>query len=167
MPAVGTVAFVSSVQVSNDSPGLVSRILFDSGDMAKTGQPLVELDASVERARLASMQAQKRLARVTVARSRALVARDALGPAQLDTDVAELERTTAEAAALEAEIERKLVRAGSQVMRTSALATPGTRRILPLASSAMAGPMPQPGAVSVILTSTRALPLDSFVNCMS
>jgi hypothetical protein len=35
-------------------------------------------------------------------------------------------------------------------MRTSASPTPGTRRILPFASSAIAGPMPQPGAVSVI-----------------
>lgn len=44
---------------------------------------------------------------------------------------------------------------GSQVMRTSASDTPGTRRIFDLASSAMAGPMPQPGAVSVMVTSTR------------
>ena len=44
--------------------------------------------------------------------------------------------------------------AGSQVMRTSAAATPGTSRILVLASSAIAGPMPQPGAVNVMATST-------------
>jgi hypothetical protein len=43
---------------------------------------------------------------------------------------------------------------GSQVIRTSARDTPGTRRILLLASSAMAGPMPQPGAVRVIATFT-------------
>jgi hypothetical protein len=47
------------------------------------------------------------------------------------------------------------VHGGSQVMRTSASDTPGTRRIFDLASSAMAGPMPQPGAVSVMVTSTR------------
>src|SRR5208282_4248283 len=43
---------------------------------------------------------------------------------------------------------------GSHVIRTSASATPGTRRIFPLASSAIAGPIPQPGAVSVIATFT-------------
>ena len=43
---------------------------------------------------------------------------------------------------------------GSQVMRTSASLTPGTRRIFDLASSAIAGPMPQPGAVSVMATLT-------------
>jgi hypothetical protein len=43
---------------------------------------------------------------------------------------------------------------GSQVIRTSASPTPGTRRILPLASSAIAGPIPQPGAVSVMATFT-------------
>ena len=44
---------------------------------------------------------------------------------------------------------------GSHVILTSASPTPGTRRILLLASSAIAGPIPHPGAVSVIATLTR------------
>lgn len=44
---------------------------------------------------------------------------------------------------------------GSHTRRTSAELTPGTSTILLRASSAMAGPMPQPGAVSVINTFTR------------
>ena len=43
---------------------------------------------------------------------------------------------------------------GSQTSWTSADATPGSARIRPRASAAIAGPMPQPGAVSVIFTVT-------------
>src|SRR5262245_57852636 len=50
LSAVGTVAGVESVTVSNELPGVVKRLLFESGHMVKQGQPLVELDTNVERA---------------------------------------------------------------------------------------------------------------------
>src|SRR5689334_12741144 len=52
--AVGTIAAVKGVSLSNDAPGVVSAIRFDSGAVVKQGDVLVELDSSVERAQLAS-----------------------------------------------------------------------------------------------------------------
>ena len=45
---------------------------------------------------------------------------------------------------------------GSHTSSTSASPTPGTPSTFDFASEAITGPMPQPGAVSVILMSTRA-----------
>jgi membrane fusion protein (multidrug efflux system) len=72
---------------------------------------MVELDTSVERAQLASAQSRRDLARVTAKRSRALVAENVIAVAQLDNDEAQLKTSNAEIGALQAEIERKIVRA--------------------------------------------------------
>ncbi len=62
LSAVGTVAAVRGVAVSNEAPGIVSRILFESGAQVQAGQVLLELDSSVERAQLAASDARKGLA---------------------------------------------------------------------------------------------------------
>jgi membrane fusion protein (multidrug efflux system) len=74
LSAVGTIAPVKGVSVSNDAPGVVSAIHFDSGAVVKEGDVLVELDSNVERAQLASAEARRELARINAGRSRALVA---------------------------------------------------------------------------------------------
>jgi membrane fusion protein (multidrug efflux system) len=109
--AVGTVAAVRGVAVSNESPGVVTAIHFESGQLVRAGQVLVELDTSVERAQLASAEARKDLAATSQTRSRALVAREAASKAQLDADEAQLKSSGADFAALKAQIERKTVRA--------------------------------------------------------
>jgi hypothetical protein len=52
---------------------------------------------------------------------------------------------------------------GSQTNSTDASSTPEIDRILSLASWAMAGPIPHPGAVKVIFTSTRVPVPGDFV----
>jgi len=109
--AVGSVASVKGVALSNDAPGVVSAIHFESGQKVKKGQVLVEIDANVERAQLASLQARKRLAEVSLARSRKLVQSGAETQAQLDADEANLNGLTADEASLQAQIARKVVKA--------------------------------------------------------
>jgi len=111
LPSVGTVTGVKGVDLSTDSPGRVTRIHFDSGDVVKQGQLLVELDASVERAQLGAARSDRDLARVNLQRSRALFAQNVIPRAQLDSDQAALEAAERNIAALEAAIERKMVRA--------------------------------------------------------
>jgi membrane fusion protein (multidrug efflux system) len=111
LAAVGSIAAAKGVAVSNDAPGLVSRILFESGQTVKAGQVLVELDTSVERAQLASAKARMELAQLTAGRSRALVESRAIAQSQLDSDEATLKTTTTDLAALQAQIDRKTVRA--------------------------------------------------------
>jgi membrane fusion protein (multidrug efflux system) len=109
--AVGSVAAARGVTISNESPGVVRTIRFESGAKVRAGQVLVELDAAVERAQLASLKARRGLAATTAGRTRQLAEKGAFTRVQLDTDEAQLETVTADVAALEAQIDRKIVRA--------------------------------------------------------
>jgi membrane fusion protein (multidrug efflux system) len=111
LTAVGSVAAVRGVAISAEAPGVVKRIAFESGNVAKPGQVLVELDTSVERAQLATAVARKKLAEQTIARTRSLSASGALSATQLENDESQLEAATADVAAIQAQINRKIVRA--------------------------------------------------------
>ncbi len=111
LSAVGSIAAARGVSVSNDAPGVVSRINFESGAQVTAGQILVELDTSVERAQLASSQARKDLALLTVTRSRSLAKSNTIPLSQVDGDEAQLKASTTDFTALQAQIERKIVRA--------------------------------------------------------
>ncbi|MEO7111695.1 MAG: efflux RND transporter periplasmic adaptor subunit [Polyangiaceae bacterium] len=109
--AVGSVASVKGVSVSNDAPGVVTRIGFESGQMVKEGQALVELDTSVERTQLASAKARLDLANINVGRSRNLVASKAIAQSTLDNDEASLKAASTDIDQINAQIARKTVRA--------------------------------------------------------
>jgi membrane fusion protein (multidrug efflux system) len=111
LSAVGSIAPARGVSVSNDAPGIVSHIFFESGAVVKQGQILVELDTSVERAQLASARARMDLAGLTVGRSRALVQTKTIAQSALDSDEAQLKTATTDLGALQAQIDRKVVRA--------------------------------------------------------
>jgi len=111
LESVGSVAAGRGVTISNEVPGLVRAIRFDSGAKVRPGQVLVELDASVERAQLSSLQARRDLATASATRTRRLEAGGASTKAQLDSDEAQLKTVSADARALEAQIEKKTIRA--------------------------------------------------------
>lgn len=111
LTAVGSVEAVKGVTLSNDAPGIITAIRFESGAEVKAGEVLVELDSSVERAQLGSVLARRELAKTSLARNKALVDKGALPAAQLDGDEATLKSANADAAALQAQIARKTVRA--------------------------------------------------------
>jgi membrane fusion protein (multidrug efflux system) len=111
LESVGSVAAGRGVTISNEVPGVVRAIRFDSGAKVHPGQILVELDASVERAQLSSLQARRDLATTSATRTRRLAAGGASTKAQVDTDEAQLKTVSADARALEAEIEKKTIRA--------------------------------------------------------
>ncbi len=111
IPAVGSVEAVKGVTVSNDAPGVVTAIKFESGATVKQGDVLVVLDTSVESAQLASASTRKTLAASTLKRNQALLAVGTLPAAQLETDEAALHGAEADVSALAAQIARKIVRA--------------------------------------------------------
>jgi membrane fusion protein (multidrug efflux system) len=111
LSAIGTVAPVQGVSVSNDAPGVVTRIHFESGALVKQGDILVELDTSVESAQLASSLARSELATQTLERDRKLAAGGAVASAGLDTDESALKTAIADIDGVRAQIARKLVRA--------------------------------------------------------
>ena len=111
LSAVGSITAAKGVVVSNDAPGVVSHIYFESGAVVRQGQTLVDLDTSVERAQLASSRAKVDLATLTVNRSRALVKSNTIAQSQADSDESQLKTSTTDANALAAQIDRKIVRA--------------------------------------------------------
>jgi membrane fusion protein (multidrug efflux system) len=132
LSAVGGIAPVKGVSVSNDAPGVVSRIFFESGGVVHQGQVLIELDTSVERAQLASAKARTDLAGLTVSRSRLLVGSNTIPQAQLDGDEAQLKTATTDLSAIQAQIDRKIVRApfagrlGIRAVNLGQYLSPGT-----------------------------------------
>ena len=130
--SVGTIAPARGVTVSNDAAGVVSAIKFQSGQTVRHGQVLVELDSRVERAQLASLQAQLSLARVSAGRARALFKENAVPKAQLDSAESTMQSATGNAASLQAQIDRKTVRApfdgrlGIRLINLGQYLNPGT-----------------------------------------
>lgn len=111
LSAVGNVEAERGVTISNESPGIVVKVNFDSGDKVKSGAVLVELETQVERAQLASTEAQLELSETNLRRATALRAHQVNTEAELETANAELKRLQAEVSAIRAQIERKVVRA--------------------------------------------------------
>ncbi len=133
LSAVGSITAARGVVVSNDAPGIVSHILFESGAVVRQGQTLVELDTAVERAQLASSRARMDLAALNAGRSRALLKGSAIPQSQVDTDESQLRTTTTDSTALQAQIDRKIVRApfsgrlGIREINLGQYLNPGTR----------------------------------------
>ena len=111
LTAIASVVTAKGVALSNDAPGIVARIHFESGDMVKQGDILVELDTSVERAQLASLRARRDLADISQKRSQKLAVSGAVAQAQVDADESSFKSLTADANALSAQISRKVIRA--------------------------------------------------------
>ncbi len=111
LSAVASVVTAKGVALSNDAPGLVSRIHFESGDVVKQGAILVELDTSVERAQLASLHAKRELADISQKRSKLLATSGAVAQSQVDADASSFKSLSADTNALAATISRKVIRA--------------------------------------------------------
>jgi len=109
--AVASVVSAKGVALANDAAGVVSAIHFDSGQTVKQGQVLVELDARVERAQLASTRARRELAGSEAQRSQNLFKSGSIAQAQVDADVAQSKSLAAEESSLQAQIDRKIIRA--------------------------------------------------------
>lgn len=132
LSAVGTITTDRGVAVSNDAAGIVKRIAFESGEMAKQGQVLIELDTGVERAQLRTAQARKELAEQNMERTKSLFGSGGVSRSQLDADESQLKSAAADVAALEAQIDRKVVRApfagrlGIRAVNLGQYLSPGT-----------------------------------------
>ena len=111
MNAIGTVEAVHGVMVSADLPGTVAKINFDSGKPVREGEVLVELDTRQERAQLASLEAQRDLARVNFGRMQELVNAGVISRMEYDQATAQQKATEANVAEIRATIERKTIRA--------------------------------------------------------
>jgi membrane fusion protein (multidrug efflux system) len=109
--AVGSLAAVQGVTVSNQIEGSVMRVAFESGQRVAAGDLLVQQDTSTDEAQLRGLEAQAELARLTAVRARDLRAKDTNSQADLDSAEAQSKAAAATADNVRAVIAKKTIRA--------------------------------------------------------
>lgn len=109
LSAVGSLAAVAGIDVTNEVPGKVSALKFESGALAQEGQLLIELDASADLAELEGLLAAQRLARVKFQRLAELLPKKSASKADYDEAKALLDVAEAAAEAKRAVIAKKKV----------------------------------------------------------
>lgn len=107
----GQLRAAQQVAVTTERAGIVRDITFDSGTTVSEGELLVALDIRTDEAELAALEADARLAEITMERERELRQQDLNSQADLDRAEAEYDRARAEVEAQAARIAEKTIRA--------------------------------------------------------
>lgn len=111
LTGVGTVSAVQDVLVSPEVAGQVESIRFESGARVAAGDVLVTLDASIDTAELAGLEASLRLAELQFARAEKLRRERTMSEAQYDEAAARRAEAAALVRAKRAHIAKKTIRA--------------------------------------------------------
>ncbi|NBJ10497.1 efflux RND transporter periplasmic adaptor subunit [Microvirga arsenatis] len=109
--AIGTAKAANGVELAVQVGGVVKEINFKPNDRVAAGKVLVQLDDAVDRADLANVQAQVKLAEANFARSRALASRGITAEATFEQNEASLATARAQEARVRAVIEQKALKA--------------------------------------------------------
>jgi membrane fusion protein (multidrug efflux system) len=109
--AVGSLVATQGVNVTNEVPGQVKTIEFDSGQYVEEGEPLLKLENSVDQADLAGLVAARRLAELRFQRAKKLVSDRSMSRQEYDEAAANLDRARAEVESKQALIQKKQIRA--------------------------------------------------------
>jgi membrane fusion protein (multidrug efflux system) len=133
--AIGTLVALNGTDVSPELAGVVSRILFKSGEEVQAGTLLVELNTAADRAQLESLKAMHALAEKTYGRDKLLIESRTISQEEFDTARANMESTAAQVAAQGALIDKKLIRApftgrlGIRAVDLGQYVNPGTKLV--------------------------------------
>ena len=111
LSAVGSLVAVNDVSVTNEVPGKVDKLQFESGQRVDKGEPLLNLDAEVDRAELKGLQSELQLAKVQFERSAKLLKERTVSQSNYDEAKARLETARANVASKRALIDKKTIRA--------------------------------------------------------
>lgn len=111
LPAIGTLSAALGVELTAEVSGVVSEVLFESGQRVEAGEPLVVMSSDVEQASLATAEAQADLARVEFERQQNLLKRQSISQSQFDQARSSLRQATARADELRATLAKKRIEA--------------------------------------------------------
>jgi membrane fusion protein (multidrug efflux system) len=109
--SVGSMRAFRGVVVTTELAGLVRSLHFKSGDDAKNGAVLVELNADSDIAQLHALEAAADLSQTTYNRDKVQFAAQAISQAVLDSDAADLKNRRAQAESQAALVAKKTLRA--------------------------------------------------------
>jgi len=111
LSAIGTLSAVNGVDLSGEVEGKVKAIHFQSGQLVKQGELLLEIDDEVEQANLKSFQARLKLAQLNFQRDEKLIQKRLTSQEQSDRSRAELDEVYALVEQTKATIAKKKIRA--------------------------------------------------------
>ena len=111
LSAVGSITAVRGVELTSETSGEITEILFDSGDRVAAGQLLVVLNDRVEQASRRNQIAALELAEILFERDRRLIENGSIPQTQYDRSRADLERARAQLAETEARLANKRIEA--------------------------------------------------------
>ncbi len=109
--AVGSVKPTQGIFVTTEVAGLVHEILAESGQVVKTGDLLLRLDDSVDKADMDGLVAQRTLAKLQFERARKLLRDKSISQSDYDASRASLDSAEAAVAAKRALIDKKSIHA--------------------------------------------------------
>ena len=108
---VGSVAPVQGVTIAAELDGKVVGVSVNSGSHVKAGDLLVQQDISVETAQLRSAEAAADLAKVSLLRSRELLAKSTVSQSDYDSALAQYKQAVAQIDNIKSVIAKKTLRA--------------------------------------------------------
>ena len=109
--AVGSLEAVQGVTITAEVTGKITAIAFEPGTRVKAGDLLVQQDIAAETAQLRSAEAAAELARITLERSKKMLATKVVAESNYDNAEASLKQALAQADAIRAAIAKKTIRA--------------------------------------------------------
>jgi membrane fusion protein (multidrug efflux system) len=109
--SVGSLVAINGINVSTEVNGIVSDIVFTSGDPVEKGQVLIRLDDSVDTAALDALKADEKLAQVQFNRASDLLKKKVTSKSEYDEAKAKYEAARALVKQQAAVIKRKIIRA--------------------------------------------------------
>ncbi len=109
--SVGSVAAVEGIRVRTEVGGVIESIEFRPGAHVEAGDVLIRLDQSIEEANLHQAQATLDLARRTLRRTKDLFETRSIPEAEFDVAQSRVVEAEAQVAAIQAELEKRTVRA--------------------------------------------------------
>jgi len=111
LQSVGSLVAINGIEVSTEVNGIVSQIVFTSGQPVKQGDVLIRLDDSVDAAALEALRAERKLAGVQYRRASDLLKKQVTSQSDFDEARAQFDSATAHVKQQEAVIKRKVIRA--------------------------------------------------------
>lgn len=111
LQSVGSLVAVNGINVSTEVNGIVSEIVFVSGQPVKQGQVLIKLDKSVDLAALEALRAERKLAQIRFNRAKDLLKKHVTSKSEYDETQARFEAAEARVKQQEAILLRKEIHA--------------------------------------------------------
>lgn len=111
LQAIGALQAINGVNVTSENDGQIVKIFFNSGDVVKAGQLLVQQDIAVDEQNLKGYQASLDFYKITYQRSLDLSKKGFVSKSDLDQTLSSLQQAQANVAKTQVVINQKMIKA--------------------------------------------------------